>query len=240
MSVSAGPVAAVIPAYRAAATLGAVLVGVRRALPRALVVVVDDGSDDGTEAAARACCDRVVRFVRNRGKGAALRAGIAAALAEGVAAVVTLDADGQHDPASAPALVGALDGADIAIGVRRRSGSDMPLARRATNALSARAVSFCAGQTIEDAQSGYRALSRRVLEAVDGHGDRYEYETDFLLRAARAGYRVAGVPVSTLYGAPSHFLFIRDGMLVTRSIWRHRGGARTPTGAPVLALPAAR
>jgi hypothetical protein len=225
VSESAPRVAAVIPAYDADATLAAVVVGLRRAIPRALIVVVDDGSRDRTAEVAAAHADRLVGFDRNRGKGAALRAGFAAALAQGAAALVTLDADGQHDPAFAPALLAALADADVVVGVRGRRGSDMPLARRATNALSARAVSACAGQPIADAQSGFRALSRRVVEAVDAEGDRYEFETDFLIRAARAGYRIAGVPVPTAYGAPSHFRLLQDGMLVTRSIWRHRQGA---------------
>lgn len=234
------PIAVVIPAYQAAATLGAVVDGVRRALEDVLVIAVDDGSTDDTHAVASRVCDEVVRFERNRGKGAALRAGIGAALRFGADAVVTIDADGQHDPVYAPALVAALAGADVAIGARARRGTAMPLARRATNALSARAMTACAGAPIGDAQSGYRAMRRAVLEAVDALGDRYEYETDFLLRAGRLGYRIVDVPVSTVYGPPSHFRLVPDALLVMRSIWRHRAGAFTRTPAPVGARSSAR
>lgn len=240
MSGARRSVAVVIPAYQAAATLGAVVDGLRRSLADALVVAVDDGSIDDTHSVASQVCDEVLRFERNRGKGAALRAGIGAALRLGANAVVTIDADGQHDPVYAPALVTALAAADVAIGARARRGTTMPLSRRATNALSARAMSACAGSPIGDAQSGYRAMRRSVLEAVDARGDRYEYETDFLLRAGRLGYRIVDVPVSTLYGPPSHFRLVPDALLVMRSIWRHRAGAFTRTPAPAGARSFAR
>ncbi|HWJ24415.1 MAG TPA: glycosyltransferase family 2 protein [Gemmatimonadaceae bacterium] len=240
MSGARRSVAVVIPAYQAAATLSAVVDGLRRALADAFVIAVDDGSTDDTHSVASQVCDEVLRFERNRGKGAALRAGIGAALRLGANAVVTIDADGQHDPVYAPALVTALAAADVAIGARARRGTTMPLSRRATNALSARAMSACAGSPIGDAQSGYRAMRRSVLEAVDARGDRYEYETDFLLRAGRLGYRIVDVPVSTLYGPPSHFRLVPDALLVMRSIWRHRAGAFTRTPAPAGARSFAR
>ena len=77
-----------------------------------------------------------------------------------------------------------------------------------------------------DAQSGYRAMRRDVLERVHATGDRYEYETEFLIEAARAGYRIASVGVPTMYGAPSHFRAWNDSMRVVRAIWRHRARAR--------------
>lgn len=218
------PVACVVPALDAERTLPHVARALRDALPHATLIAVDDGSRDGTHAAAKATCDRVVRFTRNRGKGAALRAGIAEALALGVSAVLTIDADGQHDPESAPALLAALTRADVAIGARTRRGS-MPLARRVTNALAAAAVGAIVGARLADAQSGYRAIRRAVLEHVAALGDRYEFETDFLIRAGRAGYTIVAVPVATRYGAPSHFRPVRDGARVVRTIWRHRRGA---------------
>jgi len=219
------PVACVVPALDAGRTLPHVARALRDALPHATLIAVDDGSRDDTYAAAAATFDRVLRFTRNRGKGAALRAGIAEALALGVSAVVTIDADGQHDPESAPALLAALAGADVVIGARARGGA-MPLARRVTNALAAAAVGTIAGVAVADAQSGYRAMRRTVLERVAALGDRYEFETDFLIRAMEAGFRVVAVPVATRYGAPSHFRAVRDGARVIRTIWRHRAGVR--------------
>lgn len=215
-------VACVIPAYDAAATLEGVVRGLRRALPGALLIAVDDGSLDATHDVAAGCCDRAVRFPANRGKGAALRAGFDVAHAECVHAVITIDADGQHDPARAPALLAALADADIVIGTRARTRGAMPLGRRVTNALASAAVGAIVGVSVPDAQSGYRAIRRAVLDHVAANGDRYEYETELLIAAARAGYRIASVGVPTTYGAPSHFRAWGDSMRVVRAIWRQR------------------
>ena len=223
----------VIPALDAAATLARVVGGVRRALEgdelrgsgaltEASIVVVDDGSRDATpQVAANAGAD-VIILPRNRGKGAALRVAFADALDGEVDAVVTLDADGQHDPACLPSLVAALAEADVVVGVRRREGTPMPFHRRASNAISSWAISRCAGVPLPDTQSGYRAIRAEVLEHVEPRGDRYEFETDFLILAARAGFRIVGVPVPTIYGAPSHFRALRDAARVIATIWRHR------------------
>jgi glycosyltransferase involved in cell wall biosynthesis len=217
-----GPVACIIPAFDAGRTVAGVVQGMRTAVPHALVIGVDDGSRDGTRAALLETCDVVIAFERNRGKGAALRAGMLAALARDTAAVLTIDADGQHDPAAAPALLEVLCDADLAIGSRARRGSDMPLGRRLTNALASAAVGRILGTPVPDPQSGYRAMRRAVCERVRVAGDRYEYETAFLLAAGRAGFRIASVPVPTRYGARSHFRPVRDSASVVRTIWRER------------------
>ncbi len=219
------PVACIVPAFDAADTLERVAVGLRAAVPHATLVAVDDGSRDRTLDVAHATCDVVLHFERNRGKGAALRAGIAQALALGVSAVLTIDADGQHDPAIAPQLLTALATADVAIGARMRTGTTMPLRRRLTNALASAAVGAIVGASIADAQSGYRAVRRVVLEAVRARGDRYEYETDFLIQAGRAGFRIVAVSIPTVYGPRSHFRGIRDSARVVRTIWRYRAEA---------------
>jgi glycosyltransferase involved in cell wall biosynthesis len=217
-----GTVLVVVPALDAAPTIAGVVAGIRGMLPKAPVLVVDDGSTDGTGQVARAAGARVVRFDVNRGKGAALRAAFALAVEDGMAAVLTIDADGQHDPALAPALVAALASADVVVGVRRREGTRMPLHRRVSNGLSSWAISWCAGVPLPDTQSGYRAIRVEVLRRIAPVGDRYEFETDFLIRAARAGFRIAGVPIPTIYGAPSHFRPLHDAARVVATIWRHR------------------
>ena len=227
---SGGPLVFVVPALDAAPTVAAIGREVRGQLPDAIVVGVDDGSADGTRAAVAATCDRVLAWEVNRGKGAALRAGVEAARALGARAVLTIDADGQHDPACAPAIVRGLAHGDVVIGTRSRRRTGMPVNRRVSNALSSAAISRCAGCVLPDTQSGYRAISRAVLDAVQAEGDRYEFETDFLIRAARAGVRVVGVPVPTIYGAPSHFRELRDAMRVIGTIWRHTAWRPTRAG----------
>ena len=216
-------VACVVPAYNAARYVSSVIDGLRRALPSAIVVGVDDGSTDDTRAVLERRCDSVVAHDRNRGKGRALRAGFDVALAREAARVVTIDADGQHDPAASPRLLAALDEADVVLGARARRGSAMPAHRRLSNALSSACVSLAAGCRIPDSQSGYRAFRAEALRAVAAHGDHYDYETDLLIRLARRGFRVAAVEVPTIYGSESHFDALRDTARVARAIWRHRG-----------------
>ena len=191
-------VACIVPALNAASAVGGVLDGLRRALPGALLIGVDDGSSDGTAEILRGRCDQVAVHATNRGKGAALRTGFDAALSAGVAAVVTIDADGQHEATSAPALIARLADSDIVIGARTRDRGTMPFGRRLTNGMSAAAVSHCTGQHVPDSQSGFRAIRAEVVRTVRPTGDRYEFETAFLILAARAGYRIASVTVLML------------------------------------------
>ncbi len=200
-------VAVVIPAYQAAATIAEVVSRTSRAVPGATVYVVDDGSTDDTSGAGRGRGATVLVHPRNRGKGAALATGIAAALAGGADVIITLDADGQHPPEEIPGLAApVLAGeADLALGARARTGA-MPWGRRCTNWLSAALASRIGGVAVPDAQSGFRALSRRAAQAVRPGEQGYDFETAFLLAALGQGLRVRFVPVSTVYdGRPSHF-----------------------------------
>jgi glycosyltransferase involved in cell wall biosynthesis len=213
-------VAIVIPAYQATATIGAVLEQV--SIPNAAVIVVDDGSTDGTGEKGLGMGAVVVTHSRNRGKGAALRSGIARACAGGAEAIVTLDADGQHPPAEIPRLLGPIESgsADLVLGARARNGA-MPLSRRLTNWISASLASRIGAHAVTDAQTGYRAFTRAVAERLQPDGDRYEYEANFLLEALRAGYRVTSVEVPTIYGAPSHFRLFGDTWRMARAFAHH-------------------
>lgn len=217
-------VVCIVPAYNAAAHVASVVSGLRASLPGALVVGVDDGSIDETREILGATCDRIVEHPTNLGKGRALRSGFEVAMSRGCEHVVTIDADGQHDPAAAPRLVAALAHADVVLGARPRAGSRMPPHRRVSNALSSACVSLAAGCRIPDSQSGYRAFRAEVLREVEATGDRYDFETDLLIRLARSGCRIAAVEVPTIYGATSHFRPVRDTAHVIRAIWRHRVG----------------
>jgi dolichol-phosphate mannosyltransferase len=219
------PVLVIMPAYNAEATLRAVLKGLREALPKARILGVNDGSVDGTGALLRFHCDQTIEFPENRGKGAALRAAFKAALDGESRVVLTIDADGQHDPAFAPSILRALDDAHVAIGTRDLSGRQVPRQRRIANFLSTLATRLVSGGVVRDSQSGYRGIRREVLETIHAEGDRYEFETDFIIRAANAGFAITNVPISTIYGSASYFREIRDALLVIRVLWRHRGGA---------------
>ena len=217
-------VAVVIPAFQATATIGDVVTRARATLPDAQLIVVDDGSTDGTGEKGRGKGASVLTHPRNRGKGVALRTGIARACADGADMIVTLDGDGQHPPEEIPRLLAPLaEGrADLVLGARRRDGV-MPLSRRFTNWLSATLASRIAGQRLHDAQTGFRAFTRAAVERIQPAGDRYEYEANFLLDALRAGYRVASVEVPTIYGPRSHFRSWTDTWRMARAFARHAG-----------------
>lgn len=217
-------VLAIIPAYNAGELPAKVALGLKNVLPDAMILGIDDGSTDDTRSVLRSVCDEMIEFDVNRGKGTVLRAGFAYAIENGYDAVLTIDADGQHDPAFAPAIVRALDNADIVIGARQISGKAVPWHRRIANIMSSATTRAIAKVNISDSQSGYRAFRTEVLRNVHAVGDRYDYEQDFLFRAARQGYRFADVPISTVYGAPSHFRAAVDAWRIIRVLWRHKAG----------------
>jgi glycosyltransferase involved in cell wall biosynthesis len=232
-------VAVVIPAYEASSTIGDVVARVHAVMPHAAVIVVDDGSSDGTGAAAQAQRGAALLLLthpRNRGKGVALGTGIAAAVSDHADVIVTLDADGQHPPQSIPELVApVLAGtADVALGARRRA-NPMPLGRQFTNWLSATLASRVggAGQDVRDAQTGFRAFTADVARRIRPAERHYDFETAFLLQALAAGCRVTSVTIPTVYeGRASHFRAWVDTWRLTRVFARHArqivaGGGRT-------------
>jgi UDP-N-acetylglucosamine---dolichyl-phosphate N-acetylglucosaminyltransferase len=217
--------AVVIPAFQAGRRVAAVVTGVRREVPQAAVFVVDDGSTDGTAAAAAAAGATVTAHAANRGKGAALATGVERALSGTAEAIVTLDADGQHDPAAIPVLVAPLEAgsADLVLGARARTPA-MPPQRRLSNWLSSVLASRVAGAAVPDAQTGFRAFRRTVAAAVRPEETGYDYELAFLLGAVAAGFRLHSVVVPTIYsGATSHFRHVADTWRVARVFARYGG-----------------
>jgi glycosyltransferase involved in cell wall biosynthesis len=191
-------IVALIPAYNAEPFVGDVVRRARRFVP---VIAVNDGSSDGTLAVLRATDAVVVDQQPNQGKGAALKRGFREALDRGVTAVIQLDADGQHDPDEIPLFVQKFGdtGADLIIG--ERDYSQMPFVRRMSNTIGRRAFSWAMQRRINDNQSGYRLLSRRLLEAVLGSGESgYEFEMDMIVISVKRGWRIDGVPIKTIYG----------------------------------------
>ncbi|HWN83203.1 MAG TPA: glycosyltransferase family 2 protein [Candidatus Udaeobacter sp.] len=220
-------VLAVIPAYNPGPQLSSVVDGAIRELGREAVLVIDDGATDGAGDRARAAGVQVITHRVNRGKGAALRTGFEAALARGADWIFTLDADGQHDPAEMPKFLAAAagGGAALYIGDRMQDTTIMPWLRRLANQSTSAIISALAGQSISDSQSGYRLIGAQVLRAVDLRYDRFEAESEILIKASRAGFKIGAVPIRTIYGQEQSTIHpVRDTLrfisLVVK-LWPH-------------------
>jgi glycosyltransferase involved in cell wall biosynthesis len=217
-------VVALIPAYEAGGSIAAVVRGVQALLAR--VVVVDDGSRDDTASAARAAGAEVVSHGANRGKGAALVTGFKHAAGLGVDRVLTLDADGQHLPSEIPALLAASDAnpAAIVVGARRKSGHEIRRLNRFGNWIADRLLRLIAGQPLPDTQSGFRVYPVGATLGLGAAGARFDFETEILLRAARRGMPVVGVPVAVHYPPVrervSHYRPAWDTLRIIRTVLR--------------------
>lgn len=224
-------VAALVPAFQAAAKLADVLQRLAALAHPPTVLVVDDGSRDATGQVAREHGARVITFAANRGKGHALLAGFVA-LREEFDAVVTLDADGQHPPECLPGFVRAAEaGAELVLGARART-PDMPVLRRFANGFSSGWAAWLAGQHVADSQCGYRLHSRRLLEHVPLTPGRYEVETELVVRAARLGFRIAEVEIPTIYGEErSQVHAFRDVPRIVGTLLRLTGEGVLPPAA---------
>jgi glycosyltransferase involved in cell wall biosynthesis len=203
----------IIPAYNADGTLEELIRRIRTVVPDTAILVVDDGSTDRTpEIIAKLDVDQI-RHQSNRGKGEALKTGFARAIETDADAVIQLDADLQHEPESIPEFREAFGRgeADILIGTRRFDPSIMPLSRRLTNRLTSSIITRMTGAYVADSQSGYRMIARKVIENVHPESSRFDYESEFLIRAIRAGYTVGEVPIKTVYQGEESFIHpLRD------------------------------
>lgn len=193
-------VCGIVPCYNEAGKVGGVVEGALRHLP--WVVVVDDCSTDDTAERAAAAGASVLRHPVNRGKGAALKSGFAEAGRLGYAAGLTLDGDGQHDTAEIPRFLAAFarGDCDIVLGCRMLERAGMPWLRWRTNQFMSWVVSRKAGTKIRDSQVGFRLIRVETWRGLKLGGDRFDLESEVLIKACRAGARVREVPVRTIYG----------------------------------------
>jgi len=191
---------ALLPGYNVARHLADLVPRLPAAVAGITVLVVDDGSADGTADAARAIGAELVVHEVNRGKGEALKTGFAWAVAQGFEGVFTLDADGQHLPEEMPRFLEAWEaGAHVVVGSRMDDNENMPWLRKRTNEVTSRVVSGLAGTRIADSQSGYRFFDARVLADLHLESSRYDLESEILIKAGRLGYSIASVPITSVY-----------------------------------------
>jgi glycosyltransferase involved in cell wall biosynthesis len=219
--------AVVIPAHNEASTIRAVAEGALRYA--SFVIVVDDGSEDGTAAALAGLRVTLLSNPENEGKASSLWRGMQHALSHGVDAVLTLDGDGQHDPADIPRLVSAFrrQPGKIAIGARLADRRNIPAFRYFSNRFANFWIAWAAGYPIEDSQSGFRLYPAPLLRAVRLAHDRragFVFESEILIEASRLGYESVAVPVAAIYPGSarrSHFHPVLDALRITRMVaWK--------------------
>jgi glycosyltransferase involved in cell wall biosynthesis len=252
MSATSG-VAVVIPAFNERPTLRSVAMGALAHLP--LVIVVDDGSTDGTADAVAGLPVILLRNAHNCGKAASLWRGAHEALERGATAVCTIDGDGQHDPSDMPRLLSAhLDApASIVIGSRLHSGAIIPSSRYRANQIANFWIGWAAGYKIADSQSGFRVYPGALFRNSRARHDRWAsfvFESEILIEAAGLGIQATCVPISVTYensSRASHFRPVVDisrivrmvaGRLLARGLylpglWRSLEIGASPRARPV-------
>jgi glycosyltransferase involved in cell wall biosynthesis len=220
-------VAALIPAYFEEHQIQAVA---RRTLAQLdHVLVLDDGSTDRTSEEASEAGAEVIRHEKNQGKGAAIKTGMRELAARGFLYVLILDGDGQHLPEEIPAFLEEANrsGAPFVVGTRMSDTRKMPFVRKMTNRLMSAQISALCGQPVPDSQCGFRMMHRDVIPHLYCESNNYDYETEMLLIASREGFRIASVPVSTIYGEEiSKIHPVRDTVRFIKLIARYKAMPR--------------
>jgi glycosyltransferase involved in cell wall biosynthesis len=226
--------AAVIPAYQDEKHIGGIVRRTRERLNQ--VLVVDDGSSDHTAQRAREAGAQVIVHDQNRGKGEAIKTGLAHWLAaaspsgaqpdEEIAWAILLDSDGQHLPEEIDRFLTAAASVThrtFLLGNRMNNTTEMPFIRRVVNHYMSRQISRLCGQEIPDTQCGFRMLNRQLVPELLGGGDRFDYETEVLIIASRKGYRIESVPITTVYtDQVSKIRPLRDAIRFLKLMWRYR------------------
>jgi glycosyltransferase involved in cell wall biosynthesis len=192
-------ICALIPVFNESPHIAKVVEGVRRNI--ADVVVIDDGSSDGTADIARAAGATCLQLPRNCGKASALRAGIAFARDHNFAYAITLDGDGQHLPEDIPVMLRVAEqtGADLIIGARCFDRALMPRSRYFSNMIGSRLASALVGREIRDSQSGFRLFRLDKLAGAKLRSRFYELEMEILIKMVRSGCTVAHAPIRMIY-----------------------------------------
>lgn len=195
-------VALIIPCLNEAAEIGRLVASAKRFVSH--ILVIDDGSMDGTGELAAAEGAVVIRHDAPKGKGTSIRRGVQWASAHGFEWVLLMDGDGQHDPEEIPLfLEAAMDRenpVELIVGNRMENPGSMPLQRRWVNRWMSRRISSWAGQRVPDTQCGYRLLKTDLWKRLRLSTTHYELDSEMMVEALRQKARIAWVPIRVIYG----------------------------------------
>jgi glycosyltransferase involved in cell wall biosynthesis len=188
---------ALIPAYNESQHIGKVITQASSFLP---ILVVDDGSTDGTSDIVKQTGASLIEVKPNQGKGNALKTGFTWALKQGYDGVLTLDADGQHDPLEIPTFLQEIENTHPDLVIGYRDFSSMPMVRRFANTAGRVLFSWAMRQPIRDNQSGYRYISARLMkESMDSKLSSFEFEVENILTCLQNEMILSWVPIKTIY-----------------------------------------
>ena len=189
---------AIIPAYNEEKNISIVIEKCKKYVDK--IMVIDDGSTDNTAAIARESGADTIINKENIGKTDSLKKGFIKGLEEGAEIFMLLDADGQHNPQEIPLFIDKIkEGYDLVIGARKFKPEFMPFIRIFANTTSSYLVSLISGIRIKDSQSGYRAVKREIIERIPIISTRYQSDTEMIVKAAKCGFKIGFVPISTIY-----------------------------------------
>lgn len=210
---------AVIPAYNEETNLALLITKLKK--QNINIIIIDDGSTDRTAAVAKSQGVFLISHPLNQGKGSALRDGFQLALGRDYEQIITLDADGQHNPDEIPLFINRISNsqAGIVVGNRLHLPTGMPLSRLAVNRIFSRIVSKLCGQNIPDALCGYRIIRKEVLKSITLHTDRFDIEPEVLIKASKKGFKIESVNIESIYaGEYSKIRPLSDGCRFFRLI----------------------
>ena len=192
-------IVAIIPAYNEATRVGAVVIGAKKYVDE--VIVVSDGSTDGTAEVARAAGARIIEHPINSGAGAATMTGLEAARSLGFDVAVTIDADGQHSPEDIPRLLKVLEDerADLVIANRFGGKNHIPLIRRMLNNAGNVITFAVTGLYLPDTQCGFKVFGPKALREVELRMSGYEFCTEIVGEAAKHRWKVISIPAKVVY-----------------------------------------
>lgn len=212
----------VIPAYNEDKAIFEVITNTQKFAQN--IIVVDDGSHDHTAAEARKAGAVVLRHKVNLGKGAALKTGCDYAVRQGAQKIITMDADGQHEPKEIPSFIKALEEHDIVFG-SRKTPTSMPFVFKFGNKVLTKTLQTLYGVKVEDSQCGYRGFKAETYKNIRWDATDYYVETEMAIRAGKKKIKHTTIPIETIYADRYKGTTVLDGVnivlkMIGWKIWR--------------------